>query len=147
MGSEMCIRDRRVGWVGAIHPELASSLGVEIPILAAEIHMDAILESRLPLFEEVSKFPEIRRDIALLIDKAVTAEQVLSLVRSVAGDKLIDLSLFDLYSGEGIDSKRKSIAIGLTFCDRSSTLKDEEVTTAVSAVIESLNREFTAQLR
>ena len=109
--------------------------------------MDAILESRLPLFEEVSKFPEIRRDIALLIDKAVTAEQVLSLVRSVAGDKLIDLSLFDLYSGEGIDSKRKSIAIGLTFCDRSSTLKDEEVTTAVSAVIESLNREFTAQLR
>ena len=139
--------DKAVGWVGAIHPELASSLGVEIPILAAEIDLDAILGSKLPQFEDVSKYPEIRRDIALLIDKAVTAEQVMSSVRSVAGDKLIDLSLFDLYSGEGIDSKRKSVAIGLTFCDRSSTLKDEDVTTAVSAVIESLKKEFAAELR
>ena len=139
--------DKAVGWVGAIHPELASSLGVEIPILAAEIHLDAILGSKLPQFEDVSKYPEIRRDIALLIDKAVTAEQVMSSVRSMAGDKLIDLSLFDLYSGEGIDSKRKSVAIGLTFCDRSSTLKDEDVTTAVSAVIESLRKDFGAELR
>ncbi len=139
--------DEAVGWVGAIHPELASGLGVEIPIFAAEIHLDAILRSKLPQFEEVSKYPEIRRDIALLIDNVVTAEQVMSLVRSVAGDKLIDLTLFDIYSGEGIDSKRKSVAIGLTFCDRSSTLKDADVATAVGAVIESLKKEFAADLR
>ena len=138
---------KSIGWVGCIHPEVASNLGIEAPILAAEVSLDALMGLRLPRFEDVSKYPEIRRDIALLVDKSVTAEEVLSLVREKAGDKLIDLALFDLYSGEGIDNKRKSVALGLTFCDRSSTLEDKYVTTAVSTVVASLKEKFSAELR
>ena len=75
------------------------------------------------------------------------AQELLGNVRSVAGTYLTDLTLFDVYEGKGIDPKRKSLALGLTFRDQSRTLSDEDVNQAVQQVIDSLEKNYNAELR
>ena len=101
----------------------------------------------IPSFSELSRYPEVRRDLAVIVDKTVPAQELLGNVRSVAGTYLTDLTLFDVYEGKGIDPKRKSLAIGLTFRDQSRTLGDEDVNQAVQQVIDSLEKNYNAELR
>ena len=106
-----------------------------------------MLETRLPAFSELSKFPEVRRDLAVVVDKSVVAADLMANVRAVAGSYLTDLRLFDVYEGKGIDPKRKSLALGLTFRDQSRTLGDEDVNLAVGQVIDLLEKNYKAELR
>ena len=119
-----------VGYVGALHPGTGAHLGLNAPLYVCEIDLEVVLESRLPAFSELSKFPEVRRDLAVVVDKSVPAEELMANVRAVAGTYLTDLTLFDVYEGKGIDPKRKSLALGLTFRDQSRTLADEDVNLA-----------------
>jgi phenylalanyl-tRNA synthetase beta chain len=136
-----------VGYIGTLHPTASAELGLNAPLYLCEIDLESVLEATLPTFRELSKFPEVRRDLAVVVDKSVHADELMTNVRAVAGTYLTDLRLFDVYEGKGIDPKRKSLALGLTFRDQSRTLSDEDVNLAVDQVIDSLEKNYKAELR
>jgi phenylalanyl-tRNA synthetase beta chain len=140
-------KGQAVGIIGALHPGVATGYGLQLPIFVAEIDLDNLLDGALPKFAEVSKFPEVRRDLAIIVDKSVPAAQLLNAVKAVAGSYLTDLTLFDVYTGKGIDPKRKSLALGLTFRGQSRTLDDEDVNLAVGQVLDLLEKKYNAELR
>jgi phenylalanyl-tRNA synthetase beta chain len=98
-------------------------------------------------FSELSRFPEVRRDLALIADRDVAATAVLDVIRENAGEWLTDLRLFDVYQGKGIDPHRKSLAVGLTWQHPSRTLNDDEVNTTTQNILTSLEQRLNATLR
>lgn len=122
-------------------------LGLEAPVYACEIDLDSVLERALPKFEELSKYPEVRRDLSFVVERTEAVSRLLADVRGAAGPYLRDLRLFDVYTGKGIDPKRKSLSLGLTFRDQSRTLADEDVNLAVGQVIDLLEKNYNAELR
>ncbi|MBD9427753.1 phenylalanine--tRNA ligase subunit beta [Pseudomonas sp. PDM15] len=138
---------RLVGFLGAMHPELAKTLGLDQPVFLFELVLAEVATGRMPAFSELSRFPEVRRDLALLVDREQPAEAVLATIREAAGEWLTDLRLFDVYHGKGIDPHRKSLAVGLTWQHPSRTLNDDEVNTTTQNIITSLEERFNATLR
>lgn len=136
-----------IGRLGALHPELTVRLDLEMPVFLFELTISALQQGQIPRFVEVSRFPAIRRDLAVVVDVATPARAVLDCVAKSAGELLVDLHLFDEYRGEGIDSGRKSLALGLTLQDSSRTLKEEVVESVVGRVIRSLESGLGAELR
>lgn len=138
---------RCVGYLGQLHPRLQRELDLPQPVFLAELNLDSFQNAALPRFRELSRFPEVRRDLALLVPRDLPAQTVLDAAREAAGSNLQDLRLFDIYEGKGIDPQRKSLALGLTFRHTSRTLNDEEINTAVNAVVEYLANRYEATLR
>ncbi|MDY1016464.1 phenylalanine--tRNA ligase subunit beta [Pseudomonas coleopterorum] len=138
---------QQVGYLGALHPELVKSLGLDRAVFVFELVLAEVSEGRLPKFQELSRFPEVRRDLALLADRDVAASAVMEVIRENAGEWLTDLRLFDVYQGKGIDPHRKSLAVGLTWQHPSRTLNDDEVNTTTQAILTSLEQRLNATLR
>lgn len=138
---------REVGYVGAIHPELSKTLGLDRPVFVFELILAEVALGKMPKFQELSRFPEVRRDLALLADEGVAATAVLDVIRENAGEWLTDLRLFDVYQGKGIDPHRKSLAVGLTWQHPSRTLNDDEVNAATHKILTSLEERLNATLR
>ena len=136
-----------VGHMGAIHPELQKKLGFAQAIYLFEVKLSAITTSELPKFTELSKFPEVRRDLAIIINREIEADAVLKTVQKMAGEHLRNLRLFDIYEGKGIDLKEKSLALGLTYQHSSRTLNEDEVNASVDCVVTELQTRFGATLR
>ncbi|WP_444889844.1 phenylalanine--tRNA ligase subunit beta [Microbulbifer sp. DLAB2-AA] len=139
--------DREVGVIGALHPQLQKKLDLAKPAFVFELSLEAIGQGKAPAFRPLSKFPEVRRDLALLIDADVPAASLVEAATEAAGETLTDLKIFDVYQGKGIDLNRKSVALGLTFQHSSRTLNDEEINAAVDAVVGKLEEKYNASLR
>ncbi|MEM0954404.1 MAG: phenylalanine--tRNA ligase subunit beta [Pseudomonadota bacterium] len=139
--------DQVIGYLGKVHPTVQAQMDVAQSVFIFEVDLAPLTEAGLPAFEPLSRFPEVRRDLAVLVDKDVAAAELLANVREVAGTYLTDLRLFDVYEGKGIDPKRKSLALGLTFRDSSRTLSDEDVNNYVDQVIDLLIKNYQAELR
>ncbi len=139
--------DEPCGWLGALHPGLEKAFDLRGQCYLFEIKADMLYEKNVAKFAEISKFPAIRRDLAVLVEEGITADQVLNCIKNAAPESLKNLKLFDLYAGERIDSGRKSLALGLTLQAQSRTLTDEEVDAAIEQVVNSLVRELGATLR
>ncbi len=138
---------KEVGFVGALHPELVKSLGLDRAVFVFELVLAEVAVGRLPKFHELSRFPEVRRDLALVADREVPARAVLDVIREKAGEWLTDLRLFDVYQGKGIDPHRKSLAVGLTWQHPSRTLTDDEVNSTTQDILTSLEQRLNATLR
>ncbi|MCD8521194.1 MAG: phenylalanine--tRNA ligase subunit beta [Saccharospirillaceae bacterium] len=138
---------QQVGVMGALHPSLQKPLGVKQALYLVQLDLAAVRDIAIPDFSELSKFPEMRRDLALVVSQDVQVDQVLQAIRAKAGDYLTKLNLFDVYVGKGIDPDRKSLALGLTWQHPSRTLTDEEVNDSVSSVLAHLNESLGATLR
>ena len=136
-----------VGWVGQLHPQIQSRLGIDSGVYLFQVDASKIAEVRIPIHEEVSKFPEVKRDLAFFVEASVEAQTLIDHANSVAGALLISLKLFDVYQSKDVENKGKSIALGLTFQHSSRTLTDEEVNQAVDRVIAELRTRCKAQLR
>lgn len=136
-----------IGFLGAIHPKVLKALDIDQSVYAFEIEFDAILDTAVAAFESVSKFPEVRRDIAIIVDKQIEASSLIEVVKNTAGELLSNARIFDIYEGQGIDSNKKSVGLGLTFRDYSRTLNDENVTTLVQNILGVLASEFDAVQR
>ncbi|MCO1335975.1 phenylalanine--tRNA ligase subunit beta [Microbulbifer sp. OS29] len=139
--------DHEVGVIGALHPQLQKKLDLPKSAFVFELSLEAIGEGKAPAFRPLSKFPEVRRDLALLIDADVPAASLVEAAVEVAGETLMDLKIFDVYQGKGIDLNRKSVALGLTFQHSSRTLNDDEINAAVNAVVGKLEEKYNASLR
>jgi phenylalanyl-tRNA synthetase beta chain len=136
-----------VGWLGALHPSLERKLELGGHTFVYELMLAPFKAATVPKFEELSKFPAIRRDLAVLVDRDVNAGRVLDCIRDAAPETLRDLELFDVYTGEGVDSGRKSLALGLTLQAHSRTLKDSEIEKAVADIVTALQKNLGATLR
>lgn len=136
-----------IGLIGELHPEIQKKTGLESSVILFELELDPLRIAIVPEFREISRFPAVRRDLAVIVREEVTAQAVLDCVRSTTGSFLVNLELFDEYRGEGIDSGRKSLALGLTLQDTSRTLNDRDVEMAVERVITALETQFDARLR
>lgn len=135
------------GWLGVLHPRLQQGLELDGAPILFEFLLEPLLQVGLPAYRPVSRFPSIRRDLALVVDEALPARELLASVREAAGEDLQDAFIFDVYRGKGVDSGRKSVALGLILQGLSRTLTDSEVETATRAILDHLDRRHGATLR
>ncbi|HSC76540.1 MAG TPA: phenylalanine--tRNA ligase subunit beta [Pseudomonadales bacterium] len=145
--AEIMDRGQVVGWIGALHPEVQRKLDISQPVFVFEVERDALLASRKPAFTPLSRFPEVRRDLAVVVARELPVAALCDAARTAAGDCLINLKVFDVYCGEHIETHRKSIAFGLTFQHASRTLNEAEIVEWVDNVLGVLNKQFGAELR
>ncbi len=138
---------RMVGLLGMLHPALAADLDIGGNAFLFEIALAELEQGRLPAFKALSRFPAIRRDLAILVDEQVSFELVRDCVAAEASDLLREVVLFDVYQGQNIDSGRKSLALGLILQASSQTLTDQEVDQTISRVLARLESELGARLR
>ncbi|RUO31673.1 phenylalanine--tRNA ligase subunit beta [Aliidiomarina sedimenti] len=139
--------ERLVGYVGAVHPQFSKTFGLKGRVFAFELQLDAILQRTLPKASKISRYPSIRRDLALLVDEQVAAGEILVVIEKFGESRLVDLNLFDVYQGENTPAGKKSLAISMVLQDVERTLEENEVNEFVNGVVELLKNEFDAVLR
>ena len=145
--ARVILNDQTIGKFGAAHPSILRKLGLPGPVYLFELEYGKISAKKGKKFTKISKFPSIRRDLSLLVDKEITVASVINCVENSASELLQNLELFDVYQGEGIDIKQKSLTLGLTFQGTFSTLKDAEIEDIMARVLDSLHSKFGATLR
>ena len=141
------LEDKQIGLVGMLHPAVQSRLGLDRLVALFELKLMALRNGKIPIFREFSRFPAIRRDLAILVEEITPAQAVLDCVRKAAGGLLVNLELFDEYRGKGIDSGRKSLALGLTLQDSSRTLNEDDVERVMTQVMTALETGLGARPR
>lgn len=139
--------DDEAGWLGVIHPALQRQLDLKRSVLLFALRLDVIGRAQVPAFRPYSKYPAVRRDVAVIVDEAVEAAALLAHARAAAGEWLQKAVIFDVYTGPGIEAGRKSVALGLILQGVSRTLTDADADKAVGAVIDRLERELGARRR
>ncbi|WP_394173256.1 phenylalanine--tRNA ligase subunit beta [Thalassotalea litorea] len=139
--------DALVGYVGTVHPELERKLGLNGRTVVFELRQSEILTQTIPQAQDISKFPANRRDIAVIVKDQVSANSVLQLIEKVGTNHLVDLELFDVYQGKGIEPGYKSLAIALTLQDKERTLEEKDINHVVQTVVQALTTELDASLR
>jgi phenylalanyl-tRNA synthetase beta chain len=136
-----------VGYVGLLDPRAQQALDLDQPVFLFELALQGLQAKRLPNAAPLSRFPEVRRDIAIIVDVGVHAAEINACVAQAADETFRNLKLFDVYQGKGIDPNRKSIALGLTFQHVSRTLTDEEISVSMNEIVAALETKLTASLR
>lgn len=137
----------QVGWIGKLHPQLEQKLDLSSGAYLFEIGLNRLMEGRLPAFKPLSKYPSIRRDIAIVVDQEVGFDQIRQTIRESVPEILREILIFDVYTGEKVDSGRKSLALGLILQESSHTLTDENVERVMAQIVAALVERYNAQLR
>lgn len=138
---------KRLGIMGAIHPALMQPLDISSDIYVFELDLDGLKQLSQSHYKEFSKFPEIRRDLAIIVQDTIRAKEIQDTIRLVAGDWLQNVFIFDVYQGKGITPGSKSVALGLVLQHPERTLVDSEVAELMERVIASLKEQLGAELR
>jgi phenylalanyl-tRNA synthetase beta chain len=144
--ARVVLGDRAVGWIGELHPELVRELDLTYVPVLFELEY-AALSAEKPQFRAISRFPQVRRDLALVVDEATPLSVIRERVTLAASSLLRELLVFDVYRGAGIESGRKSVALGLIFQDNSRTLTDQDTDRAVAAIVADLAGALNAKTR
>ncbi|GAC1451482.1 MAG: phenylalanine--tRNA ligase subunit beta [Steroidobacteraceae bacterium] len=139
-------RGMRVGWLGELHPTLVKSLDFTYPPVLFELDLAALAVQRAP-YREISRYPQVRRDLAVVIDEAVTLSTLTERVTLVTSSLLRSLRIFDVYRGPGLEEGRKSVALGLIFQDISRTLTEQDVERLMASVVTDLRENLNARIR
>ena len=140
-------RGEEVGWLGELHPSLVKTMDFTYPPVLFELDVAAALPAVLSSYRDVSRFPQVRRDLAVVIDESVTLSTLAERVTLAASSLLRSLRIFDVYRGPGLEHGRKSVALGLIFQDISRTLTDEDVERLMASVMADLRENLNARIR
>jgi phenylalanyl-tRNA synthetase beta chain len=138
---------RCLGWIGHLHPRLLKKLDLDREVLGFELDLEPLVERPLPRAAELSRFPSVRRDLAVVVAEDVPWARLEACVRHALGPLLVELKLFDRYLGPGLGAGCKSLAMGLILQDVSRTLTDQDADRAVQAAVDALARDCGARLR
>ena len=136
-----------IGWIGELHPELVQALDFTYAPIVFEMEYIPALSAKMPRFEEISRFPRVRRDLAVVVDEKVSLRQLHERVTFAASSLLRDIRVFDVFRGPGIEAGRKSVALGLIFQDNSRTLADEDADRLLAAIRADLSATLGAGFR
>lgn len=137
-----------LGYVGQVHPQTAKAYGIP-ETYVAELNLSS-LETALkpaPAFVEITKFPAVSRDIALLLPKETSHKAVVDAIQSAGVKRLTDIKLFDVYAGANIEAGKKSMAYSLTFQNPEANLTDEEVVKFMEKITKALTEQVDAEVR
>ena len=145
--AEVYLGEKRIGFIGEVHPQVADKFGLNTTYVF-EINLDEVIsESKVkPKYEEVTKYPEITRDIAMLVDVKDEYQNIYNVIESVNSKLITKVELFDLYVGAELLVGKKSLALTITYSDKQKTLTDEEVTAVHDKVLSALT-EYGAIIR
>ncbi len=141
------LKDKRIGFIGVVHPELERKLDLNGRTLVFELEWNALADRAVPQAQEISRFPANRRDIAVVVNENVPAADVLAECKKVGANQVVGVNLFDVYRGKGVVEGSKSLAISLILQDTGRTLEEEEIAATVARCVEALKERFQASLR
>jgi len=136
-----------LGWVGMLHPTLEKQLGFDGNVFLFELSQNVLLDREVPAFNSLSKFPSVRRDLALLVAEGVSFQAIKQCIESCNEDLIKAINVFDIYRGQGVEQGYKSVALGLTMQDNTQTLTDSEIDAIVNKVLDALSNNISAKLR
>ncbi len=136
-----------IGLVGELHPKWVQKYELVVAPVIFELDLDAVLLQPLPEFREVSRFPAVVRDLALVVDMEQPVQPLLDCLIGAAAPHVRDVVLFDLYHGKGVDPEKKSLAFRIVMQDTEKTLSDGEVDSALAGLVEAVSGRFGAKLR
>ncbi|MBL0011258.1 MAG: phenylalanine--tRNA ligase subunit beta [Nitrosomonas sp.] len=145
--AQICIEDKSIGWLGELHPRWQKKYGLQKNTILFEISLEAIISKSLSVAKQISKFPPVRRDIAIIVNNDISVYSLLVCLFAEKSAIVSDISLFDIYRGKGMEKTKKSLAFRVLLQDTEKTLTDEEADSAVQNLIEVLKNKFGATLR
>mgnify|MGYP001035785307 FL=1 len=145
--ARVSLNGRAVGWLGALHPRLVQQHGLARPPILFELDWDALSARALPAYQTVSRFPAVRRDLAVVVDSDLPVGEMLAAVQAASPALVTDIALFDVYQGKGVPEGKKSLAFKMLLQDTEKTLTDVEIENTVSEVLAFLVHQFGASLR
>jgi phenylalanyl-tRNA synthetase beta chain len=138
---------REIGWIGELHPQWVQKYELPQPPVVFEVDLDAVKSARLPAYAEVSKFPPVVRDLAVVVDQKLELQALLDGLKTSVPAMVQDIHLFDIYAGKGVAENKKSLAFRIVMQDTQRTLQDSEVDAAMQQMVAYLEQKFAAQLR
>lgn len=145
--AQILVDDQPIGWLGELHPRWQKKYGLQRNTILFEVESGSLMSKSLPAVKEISKFPPVRRDIAIIVDNNVSVHSLLDAINVGKSAIVSDVSLFDIYRGKGMDDSKKSLAFRVLLQDTEKTLTDEEADSAVASIVEILKNKFSAALR
>ncbi len=145
--ARVLLGEREIGCLGELHPEWVQKYDLTQAPIVFELEMEALKDVRLPAYAEVSKFPPVIRDLAVLVDQKLELQTLLDTLKTSAPGIVQDVQLFDIYAGKGVPENQKSLAFRIVMQDTQRTLQDSEVDAAMQQVMSCLEQAFGAQLR
>ncbi len=135
------------GLMGMLHPNLEKQLGFDSPVFLFELRQDHVLQHAVPKFTQLSKFPSVRRDMALIVKQSISANDITNCIDSCHQPAIREVAIFDVYHGKGIEEGYKSVALSLVLQDFSRTLTDSEIDAIFHGLLERLTATLNAKLR
>ncbi len=138
---------QKIGLIGMLHPTIEKKLGFETPVFLFEVLQEMVFKKAIPKFEVLSKFPSVRRDMALLVEEKVTVADIINNILAVKEVFIKDVQVFDIYRGEGVEEGYKSVALSLILQDSTQTLTDSVIDAIFNKVLEVLGNNINAKLR
>ncbi|MBN6514079.1 phenylalanine--tRNA ligase subunit beta [Acinetobacter pittii] len=144
--AEILVDGQSIGYLGRLHPSLENELDLSTTWVA-ELNQTAVLQSYVSNFTELSRFPSIRRDIALLISDNINVRDIQQLIEKTGGELLDSTWLFDVYTGQGVEEGKRSLAFALLWQHPSRTLEDAEIKSGMDNIIQVLENTYQATLR
>lgn len=143
ISADIMLDRNKIGIIGRVHPKLLKD-----EVYVFELSLQALMNKIKPIkYKEAPKYPTIEKDLAFIIDKNITSGEVLEVIKRAGGRLLSNIKVFDVYTGDNIDSDKKSIAYSLTFMDSNRTLEEKEVMELFNRIIEKVTSEFNCELR
>jgi phenylalanyl-tRNA synthetase beta chain len=139
--------DSVIGLLGKLHPSVAKRYNLKRDAYVFELDAELAFATSAPSAAQISRFPAIRRDIAVVVDAAISVDELIAAIRESAAELIQNVKIFDIYTGPGIEAGRKSVAIGLILQATSRTLTDDDADAAMAASISNLKKKFAAELR
>jgi len=136
-----------LGVIGTIHPQLAQQLDIKEPVYLFELQLEGLKQSQLPQSKPLSKFPAIRRDLAVIVDETLPVARLGGIVQKELGNLLQFVQYFDIYRGVGIEPGKKSVALAMILQHPSRTLVDDEINGLIQQVITALTNQCQAIIR
>ncbi len=145
--AQISVNGEAAGFIGELHPKVAAELDLDGAVYLFELDVEKINIAQIPVSKDISRFPYIRRDIAVVVNEATTFNELQHSVTVAASGLLRELKVFDVYRGKGIETGKKSVALGLILQENSRTLTDAEADSVVQRVTTALNADLQAVLR
>jgi len=143
----LSLNGEKIGWLGMLHPNLEKQLGFDTQVFLFELDQNRVLNKRIPVFKSLSKYPSVRRDLALIVKEEVSASEIINCIKGSAEPALQDVIIFDIYRGKGVEEGSKSVALSLIMQDDTQTLTDSEIDAIVSRLLYLLTNKKNAKLR
>ena len=135
-----------IGWIGEIHPRWQQQYDMPEACVWFEVELDALMQAKIPHISEIAKFLPVRRDLAVVLDEGMTVQTVLDTMRQVSAPFVVEITLFDVYRGKGMEQGKKSLAFRVLLQDTHKTLTDIEIEPSITQLVTALQK-MGAQLR